>query len=221
MLGLYSSSSRLLDAVARLCSSTATASSPRPALSVLALRSVSLSTPSKAKLKRLAGLPASRSETRLDMVLADLMDLAGVSSGSESPALTAETAVVVRTWDEAGKKDDDPRTVWVEVVDAFLRRTWRRSGDRGGGSGAVDDWLSLVGEADRLDFVGEAEKAKDLLLELEGRRSVVWLGGDCSIGWSSECLGSGELREFRPLILATRFDIAELRSRSFGCCKRG
>lgn len=98
---------------------------------------------------------------RVDIVLTDRMDLAGVSSESRSPALTVEMAVVVRTWEVAGKNDDAPRTVWVEVAEAFLRSTLRRSGERGGGAGAAEEWLNLVGEDERLDLVDLVDNAID------------------------------------------------------------
>lgn len=48
---------------------------------------------------------------------------------------------------------EDPRTVCVEVVEAFLRSTLRLSGDRGGGLGGISD--------DREDLVGDVDSAKD------------------------------------------------------------
>jgi hypothetical protein len=51
-------------------------------------------------------------------------------------------------------KADDPRTVFVEVEDAFFRSTFFRSGDRGGGRGRgvmMDDRDDLVGEDDCSD----------------------------------------------------------------------
>ena len=111
--------------------------------------------------------------------------------------------------------EDVPRTVWLDSADVFLRRTLRRSGDRGGGGGPVI-------AKDKLDLVGDVVRARDereavLVGDLEGIRSTEGLGGDCSIGCRSECrCGRGELRGVKPRILATRFDTVELRSRSRG-----
>jgi hypothetical protein len=58
---------------------------------------------------------------------------------------------VVWTFDEVGMNAEDPRTVCVEVDDAFLRNTFLRSGERGGGSGRgamMDDRDDLVGDED-------------------------------------------------------------------------
>jgi hypothetical protein len=113
------------------------------------------------------------------------MDLAGVNSASRSPALNVDIAVVVVTLEDVGMNDDDePRTVWLESADVFLRRTLRLSGDLGGGGGAAS-------ANDKLDLVGEVVRAKDdrvadLVGDREGRRSTIGFGGDCSIGWRSE-----------------------------------
>ena len=134
------------------------------------------------------------------------------------------------------KDDELPRTVWFDSADVFLRRTCRRSGDRGGGGGGADADTEADAECeaeteanDELDLRGDVVSANDdleaeidLVGDLEGTLSTAGLGGDCSMDCNSECrVGSGEERGVRPLILATRFETVELRSLSRDGCVRG
>jgi hypothetical protein len=84
--------------------------------------------------------------------------------------------------EDVGKNAEDPRTVCVDVVEAFLRSTFLLSGlsgDRGGGGGVsfalvlvlvvrMDDLDDLEGEVDNVN------DERDLLALIDGIRFVNW-----------------------------------------------
>lgn len=81
---------------------------------------------------------------------------------------------MVWTFDEVGMNAEEPRTVCVEVDDGFLRNTFFRSGERGGGRGRgamIEDRDDLVGE----DECSEAPDWDDVKGNgLGGERSMSW-----------------------------------------------